>query len=134
MVTVKSELLEESFASKTETIKPDKNGVYKVCDIIVGNDYVAIAPLAMKNESSIIMPDEESTIGIIVGLGLLIPEELSKVFKVGSVIKFSPLQPICTLTGFYSFYGNNKIILTRYQNLLTLMSGYKVLVNNGLDK
>ena len=126
-------VLSKAFENTIEFIKP-KNGKYQITPIVVGNDYVAIAPLAVKKESSIFVPDEESTIGIVVGLGPLVLKELSDAFPIGSTVRFMPQQPICTLDGLYQPYGGAKIILTRHQNILAKVPTTDVVCVVGVDK
>ena len=120
-------LLERSFVDTVEMIQP-KKGSYQITPIVVANDYVAIAPITVRKESSIVIPDEESVIGIIVGIGPLVPEEMRKAFVIGNTIRFSPKQPICNLDGLYPYYGKARISLTRYNNILAAVPGESVYV------
>ena len=108
-------------------LEPKKNGVYQIMPIDVGNDYVAIAPVGTQRSSNIIVPDEESPIGIIVGIGPLVPEAIGKTFKVGSVVKFAPKPVVCNLDGLYSFYNDARIVLVRFQNILAIVPGGAVM-------
>lgn len=106
--------------------KPNASGTYSIKEIAVGCDYVAIAPIDKKEESSIIVPDEEPTIGIIVGIGPMVPVEMRSLFKIGDAIKFASKPQICKLDGMYSYYGDSRIVLTRYQNILVKAEAIKV--------
>jgi hypothetical protein len=123
--------LAESMVSVVETIKPKKD-VYQVSPILPGGDYIAIAPISVKKESSIVVPDEQPTVGIIVGVGPTTPEDWRVAFKVGSTVKFSG-QPICNLDGLFPYYGQARIILVRYTSVLVAVPGYSVLVT-GVDE
>jgi hypothetical protein len=125
-------LLARSLTSVVEMIQPKKDK-YQITPILVGNDFVAIAPIATKKESSIIVPDEEPTIGIIIGMGPLVPADMRTAFVVGNVVRFNPKQFICNLDGLYPAYGKARIVLTRYINILAAVPGESVYVV-GLDK
>jgi hypothetical protein len=125
-------LLARSFSAVIEMIQPKKDK-YQVTPILVGNDFVAIAPITVKKESTIFVPDEEPTIGIIVGMGPLVPEGMRSAFVVGNVVKFNPKQFICNLDGLYQAYGKARVVLTRYINILAAVPGESVMVI-GLDK
>jgi len=132
MPSAEEALLARSLITVVETIKP-KGKSYQINPILVGNDYVAVAPLTIKKESSIVVPDEQPTIGIIVGIGPLAPEDWRAAFKVGSTIKFAPGQPICNLDKLYPFYGEARIILMRYTSILAAVPGESVVVT-GFDE
>jgi hypothetical protein len=125
-------LLARSFVDTVEMIQP-KKGSYQITQIGVANDYVAIAPIAVRKESNIIVPDEESVIGIIVGMGPLVPEEMKTVFAIGTTVRFSPKPVICNLDRLYAFYGKARILLVKYHNLLAAVDGESVYVI-GVDK
>jgi hypothetical protein len=119
------EMSQRVFASTTVMIEP-QNGVYQITPILVANDYVAIVPIAARQDSSIIIPDAESTIGIIVGIGPTISDEMLANFPVGSTVKFAPLPIICNLDKIYPFYDSSRIILMRSQNILAAVPGTSV--------
>jgi hypothetical protein len=125
-------LLARSFVTVVETIQL-KKGSYQITPVVVGNDYVAIAPIGVQKEHSIIVPDEESTIGIIVGIGPMVPKDICATFMIGNTVKFNPKQFICTLDGLYPRYGNARIILTRFHNILAAVPSEPVCVV-GVDK
>jgi hypothetical protein len=127
-----NDLLARSLTTTIEMIQP-KKGVYQVSPLLIGNDYVAIAPIEVKKDSSIIVPDEESTIGIIVGIGPLVPEGMRTAFTIGNTVRFNPKTPICLLDGLYPFYNKARIVLTRFHSILAAVSGEPVQVI-GLDK
>jgi hypothetical protein len=109
-------LLGRSFENTVEFIKP-KNGVYQVTPIRVANDYVAIAPILSQKTSAIITIEEEPTIGIIVGIGPLVDEEMSNAFPIGSIVKFATKPAMCNLDNLYPTYGSVRIVLVRYSNI-----------------
>lgn len=125
MSAAEDALLARSFVDTIEMIQP-KKGAYQITPIRIANDYVAIAPIAVQKESNIIIPDAEATIGIIVGVGPLVPEAMRTAFIVGSTVRFSPKQAICNLDGLYACYGNARILLLKYNNLLAAVDGEPV--------
>jgi hypothetical protein len=120
-------LLSRSFTTNVEVVQP-RSGSYQVTPIVVGGDYIAIVPVAAQKSNSIIIPDAETTIGIIVGLGPLVNDAISSVFFVGSMVKFVPKQVICDLSGIYPFYGKSQVLLIRYNNILAKVPGDSVVV------
>jgi hypothetical protein len=127
MTKTEEALLSRSFISNVEVVQP-QSGSYQVTPIIVGGDYVAITPIASQKSNSIIIPDAETTIGIVVGLGPLVDDAISSVFVVGSMVKFVPKQVICDLSGIYPFYGKSQVLLIRYNNILAKVPGDSVVV------
>ena len=115
-------LIARSLTTTVEKIQPVK-GIYQIMTLLVGNDYVAIAPIDVQKESSIIIPDEEPTVGIIVGVGPLVPEGMRLAFLVGHTVKFNPERPVCNLDGLYPFYGKARILLTRPHAILARLGG-----------
>ena len=113
--------------SVVEMIEP-KKGSYLINPVRIANDYVAIAPVAVRKESSIVVPDEESVIGIIIGIGPLVPEDMKTAFVVGTTVRFSPKPTICNLDGLYAFYGKARILLVKYHNLLAAVDGEPVMM------
>ena len=119
------DLSQRAFASNVELIKP-KNGVFQVTPLTIANDYVAIAPIATRCEGSIIIPDAEPTIGIIVGVGPLVNSDMHKTFSIGTAVKFTPSPVLCQLDNLYPFYGSARIVLLRCHNILAKLPGIRV--------
>ncbi|MCK9558124.1 MAG: hypothetical protein M0R50_08815 [Candidatus Cloacimonetes bacterium] len=124
-------LLSRSFTTTIETVQMGKKG-YTITPIIVGGDYVAIAPIATQKANSIITLDTESTIGIVIGLGPLVDEKISSVFPIGSAVKFAPKPVICDLSGVYEAYGKTQVLLMRFNNILAKLQGVQVCVSEAV--
>ena len=124
MPTPEEALLAKSLVTTIETISP-KGGSYQITPIRVGSDYVAIAPLTIKKEGSIIVPDDQPTTGIVVGIGPTTPQDWRDAFRVGDTVKYFG-QPICNLDGLFPFYGKARVILVRYTSILVALAGESV--------
>lgn len=111
------DLSQRAFASNVEYIKP-KDGVYQISPLPIFGELVAIAPIVVQRMTSIIVPDAEPTIGIIVGMGPLVNPELIRCFPIGTVVKFVTIPIAGILDGLYPFYGDVRIVLMRYANVL----------------
>ena len=114
------DLSRRAFESNVKLIEPT-NGVYRITPVMVGNDYFAVAPIAPKRTTNIYIPDAESCIGIIIGVGPLVAPDMAKHFPVGCVIKFETKPVLSNLDNLYQFYGPTRILLMRCLNILAML-------------
>jgi len=97
------------------------DGVFRILELQLLNDYVAVAPFAAEETSAggIVLTGSSKhpqDVGIVVGVGPTAPQDL-----VGSVVKFNTKMPVCDLTGTFEFYGKAKITVVKAVSVFAIM-------------
>jgi len=113
-------------ADASKFIQPDSTGVYRVQEVNVLGDYVAIAPLrrASQTEGGIIvagMANEPPDTGIVVGKGDVVGNLL-----VGQHVKFIPKHKAADLTENLAFYNGAQIAVYKLASVIAILDNLKV--------
>jgi hypothetical protein len=124
---VSQSYLNRAVDTESKYLVPAADGKIHIKAIKVSSEYVVIAPVARERQGIIITPNADTNIGLIVGWGVMVPEQCKQEFPLGTVVRFAG-TPVAELTGEFSFYGNVQIFLLRYTSILAAVSSIDVVI------